>query len=101
MLALWAAHRLRLNKAVAAVASNISLPPMIPFLVYGSLLVGCRLLTGKPFELGFAELSGANWWATAKAYAWEWVVGSFALAVLVSLAGTAITYAVAQLVRKR
>lgn len=101
LLALWAAHRLRLNKAVAAVASNISLPPLIPFLVYGSLLVGCRLLTGKRFELSFAELSGANWWTTTKEHAWEWVVGSFALAVLVALVGAALTYAVARLVRKR
>lgn len=101
LLAIWAAHRLRLNKAVAAVAANISIPPMVPFLVYGSLLVGCRLLTGKPFELSFTELSNANWWATTKAYAWEWVVGSFALAVIVSLAGTTITYGIAQLVRKK
>lgn len=101
VLALWAAHRLRLNKAVAAVASNISIPPLIPFLIYGSLWIGSRLLTGRGFELSFAELSGANWWATTKTHVSEWIVGSFILATLVAALGMAITYSVAQWVRRR
>lgn len=98
---LWVAHRLRLNKAVAGVASNISIPPMIPFLVYGSLLLGHWLLTGKRLELVFAKMSIADWWAMGKAHAWEWALGSLVLAVVVSAVGMLTTYAVARLVRKK
>lgn len=101
VLALWTAHRLRLNKAVVVVASNISFPPMVPFLVYGSLHVGAWLLHGRPFAADFAALSGSGWWATAREHLWEWVLGSFALAAGVALMGTIGTYAVAQLLRKR
>lgn len=34
------AHFLKLNKVVAVVFSNISIPPMIPFILYGSMMLG-------------------------------------------------------------
>jgi len=37
---LFLAHVLKLNKVIAIVAANISIPPMIPFLLYGSYLTG-------------------------------------------------------------
>lgn len=101
VISIGVAHRLRLNKAVAALASNISIPPMIPFLVYGSLLVGHWLLTGKRLELVFGKMSIGDWWATGKAHAWEWVVGSFLLAIVVSLVGMVTTYTIARLARRK
>jgi uncharacterized protein (DUF2062 family) len=97
--ALWVAHRLRLNKVVAGVASNISIPPMMPFIFFGALTLGHRLLAGEWFA--FEKMSRADWWTTAKAHAWEWVVGSIALAAIVSVTGMLVTYFIAQLVRKR
>ena len=38
------AHFLRLNKVVAIVFSNVSIPPMIPFILYGSMAVGAWVL---------------------------------------------------------
>ncbi len=38
------AHLLRLNKAVAMVFSNVSIPPMIPFILYGSMVMGAWVL---------------------------------------------------------
>ncbi len=37
----------RLNKVLFIAAANISLPPMIPFIIYGSLLVGQKVLNGE------------------------------------------------------
>ena len=37
----------------------------------------------------------------AKAHAWEWVVGSFVLAIIVSLFGMLVTYSIARLVRRK
>ena len=38
------AHFMKLNKVVAMVFSNISIPPMIPFLLYGSVVLGAWAL---------------------------------------------------------
>ena len=40
----FTAHFMKLNKIVAVVFSNISIPPMIPFILYGSMLIGARIL---------------------------------------------------------
>lgn len=98
--ALWVAHRLRLNKAVAAVASNISIPPMMPIIFCAALTLGSWLLTGKWFEFSFESLTRAEWFAAAKAHAWEWIVGSLVLASIVSVSGTILTYGIARLVRR-
>ena len=45
---------LRLNKAITLVASNISIPPMIPFILYGSYKTG-GLLLSNPSSLRFDE----------------------------------------------
>ena len=37
LITLFLAHLFRLNKVIAIVAANISIPPMIPFLLYGRL----------------------------------------------------------------
>ena len=38
------AHFTHLNKAVAVISSNISIPPMIPFILYGSYWTGAQVL---------------------------------------------------------
>lgn len=50
------AHLLRLNKAVAVVASNISIPPVIPFILFGSYWTGCRML-GQPVLIAFKDMT--------------------------------------------
>lgn len=50
------AHFMKLNKVIAIVASNISLPPMIPFLLFGSYACGGWLLD-RPVTLTLHEVS--------------------------------------------
>lgn len=50
------AHLLRLNKVITIVASNISIPPCIPFIVFGSYWTGCKLL-GQPVLVAFKDIS--------------------------------------------
>lgn len=50
------AHFMGLNKVIAVVASNISLPPMIPFLLYGSYATGGWILD-RPVSLTLHEVS--------------------------------------------
>jgi uncharacterized protein (DUF2062 family) len=97
IVALAIAHRLRLNKAITAVASNISIPPMIPFILYASLLLGHWMFTGQLIEIAPKDMTRAH----AVEYFWQWLVGSMALATLVSAVGTVITYIFARVFQKR
>ena len=97
IVALAVAHRLRLNKAITAVASNVSIPPMVPFILGGSLTLGHWLFTGQVLELSPSQMTRAH----AVEYFWHWLVGSLALAVVVSLAGMVITYIVARVARRK
>ena len=56
VVAVATAHLLRLNKVVALVSSNISIPPMIPFILYGSYVTGGVVL-GRPLTLRLSEMS--------------------------------------------
>ena len=56
IFAAGSAHFMRLNKLVAVVFSNISIPPMIPFILYGSYWIGGQVL-GVPVSLVLRDIS--------------------------------------------
>ena len=91
------AHWLRLNKAIALLASNISIPPMMPFILYGGVALGHWLFTGHGLDFSARQMTRAR----ALEYLGHWFVGSVVLGVLVALLGTLATYGVARLVRRR
>ena len=71
------AHLLRLNKAITLLASNISIPPLMPFILYGGLALGHWLFTGRGLDFSAQEMTRAR----ALEYFGHWVVGSVVLAV--------------------
>jgi uncharacterized protein (DUF2062 family) len=91
------AHLLRLNKAITLLASNISMPPLAPFIVYGGVQIGSWLTTGKRLHLTARDMTLAH----AFEYFGIWFLGSVVQAVVVGLAGLVITYIIARLVRRR
>ena len=91
------AHRLRLNKAITLLASNISIPPVAPFIIYGALALGHWLFTGQGLNISPQLMTRK----LALEYAWEWGVGSLVLGAAVALTGTLVAYGVARLVRHR
>lgn len=50
------AHLFRLNKVITLVAANISLPPLIPFIIFGGYWTGCKML-GQPVAVAFDQIS--------------------------------------------
>lgn len=83
--ALLLAHLFALPKAIAAAASGISIPVLIPGIVYGSLVLGRWLLGQRPADggIGSLQLEHADFAA--------WVVGSFVLAAVVAgIAGSSV-----------
>lgn len=71
------AHFMRLNKLVAVVFSNISIPPMIPFILYGSYWIGGQVL-GVPVSLVLRDISMHR---MAECLA-QYLVGSLCLAAV-------------------
>ena len=90
------AHWWRLNKATTLLASNISIPPFAPFILYAGLALGHWMFTGQILELNPRAMT----MALALKYLGQWFAGSFVLAAVAATVGTAVTYAVARLIRR-
>lgn len=78
------AHFLRLNKVLTLVSSNISIPPMIPFILYGSFVTG-GLILGKETQLNMELLSLEGVYDNLKQYLFGAIVFATACALTVYL----------------
>lgn len=95
-IALAVAQVTKLNKVLAVVASNISIPPMIPFILFGSYATGCWLL-GNQISLLFNEITFEN----AMINLWQYVLGACVLALAAGVCAWLMCWAVLGLFRKR
>ena len=79
---------LKLNRTLAFLTSNISVPPLLPFIVLRSF--GCgELVTGQQVSLDFSD--GINW-AILQENLIVFLVGNFIFSSLVALLGGVVTY---------
>lgn len=76
VFAALSSHFMKLNKIVSVVFSNISIPPMIPFILYGSVWMGAVILN-EPIAVSFTNISFEG---VAQSLL-QYIFGSFALAV--------------------
>jgi uncharacterized protein (DUF2062 family) len=97
VVAATVAHFLRLNKVITLVASNISIPPVAPFIIAGAFILGHWMFTGEILKLAPPQMTGAKTFE----YVRQWLVGSVALALIVAAVGTAGTYVLARLIRRK
>lgn len=74
------AHFLGLNKVITIVASNISLPPMIPFLLFGSYATGGWIMD-RPMSLALDEVT----FETIRDSFLQYIAGSLIFAFLCGL----------------
>lgn len=75
--AIAAAQLFKVNKIVAAAAANVSLPPFIPFIVYGAMHIG-GIFLGIDIKLSPAEASMESIGGNMLAF----VIGSISLGVV-------------------
>jgi glycosyltransferase involved in cell wall biosynthesis len=81
ILVLFLAVLLKLNKAIAFAFSNVSFPPFIPFIIYGSLKIGSYFITSdKPLILSM-DMTLADIQKNIVQY----LVGSFILATFMAI----------------
>ncbi len=80
VLVIFLAIVFKLNKTIAFAFSNISLPPVIPFIIYGSLKMG-QFILGESVSYSIVELTeNFEVYKHLKTY----IVGSFCLAMLLA-----------------
>lgn len=88
IIVLFLATLLGWNKLIAFAFSNISFPPFIPFIIYGSLQLGrIFVATSKPIVL-----DSSLTFAAVQAHINQYLVGSFILATGMSIIFGVISY---------
>lgn len=97
VVALALAVVLRLNKILVLVGSNVSFPPFIPFILYGSMMSGSILL-GEPMHLPTLDAITLEFALQSLGI---YIVGSFALAAVVGAVLGLLTYLTLELTRKK
>ena len=89
------AHLLRLNKIVAVASSNISIPPMIPFILFGSFATGGAIL-GRPLDFSLGEIT----FESIAADLVQYLVGSVVLAAVTGVSLWLVSYILLRTLRK-
>lgn len=95
--AIFLAIVLKLNKALVIIAANISIPPMVPVIIYASYRTGALWMKDGGGDLFFSdELSFESVTNNLQQY----IYGSVTLAVLAGLASGLLTWILLSLFRK-
>lgn len=89
MVALALAYALKLHKPLVIVAANISIPPMIPIIIFGSITLGAFILGHPMSDFSFSQIEGLESIAN---YLMVYVIGSVALAVGLGFISGGFTY---------
>ncbi|MCB9018372.1 MAG: DUF2062 domain-containing protein [Paludibacteraceae bacterium] len=96
ILAYALARILKINKWITLVASNISLPPFIPFILFGSYACGGFLLGNDMIpDIGSISL------ASVQQDLLQYILGSFAFAILCGAFTWGVTYLTLSITRKK
>ncbi|MCE3279168.1 MAG: hypothetical protein K0S44_1359 [Bacteroidetes bacterium] len=94
--ALVLAHFLKLNKVIVGFAAQISFPPFIPFIIFGSLKTGQFVMGNDVSQSIFnSEVSTIEEiWESMKLHLVEYLIGSVVFAVVMALILGLVTYIV-------
>lgn len=91
------AHLLKLNKALFVLAANISIPPMIPLIVFLSYKMGKPWMRERAVDISFnKQLTLEKMWLNIEQY----IYGSISLAVVAAALFWVVTYIFLRWVRK-
>lgn len=91
-------HLLKLNKALFVLAAHISIPPMIPLIIYGSYRMGGMLVSNPNNDLLFSQGLTLE---SIKSNLLQYVSGAVLLSLLMGLLAGLLAYGYLTLVRTR
>jgi glycosyltransferase involved in cell wall biosynthesis len=96
LVAFFLAHLLKLNKAFVLLASNISIFPLPPFIMYAGFILG-KFFVKNPVDLAFnMQIT----FATVKTSLIQFFVGSIILAILAGITVTLLSYIILKIKRR-
>ena len=99
IVAIFLALALKLNKTLVVIFANISIPPMIPLIIFLSYQSGRLVLpAAKTHPVAFSKSLGLD--SIRENFA-QYLAGSILLSVITGLAGGLISYSVLLLLRKK
>lgn len=88
-IAMPTAALFRLHVPLVFVAANISIPPMIPFILYGSFWTGALVLGGNRGDLSWEQMGNLE---VIKTNVYQYTVGAISLAIIAALVAALLTY---------
>ena len=86
----------RMNKVLFIAAANISIPPMIPFIIYGSFICGQFFLTGETNSSQLVDLSLES----IKSNAVQYFVGACIFATIAFILSFLVSFVLLKIFRK-
>lgn len=98
LIAITLAYLFKLNKVLVILAANISLPPLIPVIIYLSYHFGGLVLNQPASDISLSSALDLNW---IKHNMFQYVVGSFALAISSGFCFGLITFILLKIFRKQ
>ncbi|MCD4793425.1 MAG: DUF2062 domain-containing protein [Bacteroidales bacterium] len=97
IVALALSHYFKLNKVIVILAANISIPPMLPFILFGSFYTGALVLGNDMDLLHFTtDIS----FKTVTQDLLQYIVGSVVFAIVAGLVTFAVTFMLLKIFRK-
>ncbi len=96
IIAAFVAHILKLNKVLTLISSNISIPPMIPFILYGSFYTGAVVM-GNEFALDFSAISFEKVYNDMLQY----LMGAVTLSVICGLVAYVLSFLLLVIFRRK
>jgi len=97
IIAFGVAHAFKLNKFVTVTASNISIPPILPFLLFLSYFTG-GLVLGLKTQFSYNTGFNLEW---IKHNLLQYVVGSFSLGAIFAVVFGFLTFLLLKIFRKK
>ena len=95
--AIFVAYLLKLNKIIVAISANISIPPMIPIILFLSIKIG-ELVLANDLKLNIdTHIS----FATIKSAMLTYIVGSIVFAIFAGMVSGLLSYSLLALTRKQ
>ena len=86
----------KMNKVLFVAAANISIPPLIPFILYGSLIVGQFIVGGEINHEALLSLQLED----VKTNAYQYLIGAVALSILGFVTVFSISFLLLKMFRK-
>ena len=98
IVAITVSHVLKLNKALVVLAAHISIPPILPLILWGSYELGKPWMGRKAVSLSFERTPTLE---SIKLNITQYIFGSITLAIIVGVLIAATTFIILSVVNKK